>query len=75
MGSIVIEQLKDKEVKILTHSCGCKKGICLLNGKPDSWHSCDRSCAGCTDARYTDPCPEHQSGKGVIGNVIKIAYA
>ena len=60
-------------LKVLTHSCGCVKGICLSQNKPHK--PCDRSCAGCTDARYTDPCPEHQSGKGVIGNVIKIAYA
>lgn len=64
---------ENAEVKILHHDCGCKKGICLVKGKPET--PCTISCSKCHEYRYIDPCATHQQGKGGIGSVIKIAYA
>jgi len=59
-------------LKVLTHSCGCVKGICLSQNKPHK--PCDRSCAGCTDHRYTDPCARLQRGYALSRTVTAVEY-
>lgn len=59
-------------VKILTHSCGCVKGICLAQNKPHK--PCDRSCAGCTEQRYLDPCALHTREYAIGRTVTEVEY-
>ena len=64
---------ENAEIKILTHDRGCKKGICLVKGSPET--PCMISCNSCKEYRYIDPCSRHQHERAGIGSVISIAYA
>ena len=61
-------------LKVLHHDCGCRKHVCLSKGKDSK--PCTRSCQGCAESLFIDPCRRHSNVRGYVRdrNVVNVEY-